>query len=69
MVTFRVPESKLETARFTQHPYFKPVWWPDIAGMTIDADPDWDDVETRLTDSYRALAPKRLLKLIADESG
>jgi hypothetical protein len=69
VVTFRVPESKLETARFTQRPYFKPVWWPDIAGMAIDADTDWDEVGMRLTDSYRALAPKRLLKSVDDEDG
>lgn len=67
VVTFRVPASKLETARFTRRPYFKPVWWPDIAGMAIDADTDWDEVAMRLADSYRALAPKRLLKSIADE--
>lgn len=69
VVTFRVPESKLEMARFAQRPYFKPVWWPDIAGVVIDADTDWDEVETRLTDSYRALAPKSLLKSVVDEGG
>lgn len=69
VVTFRVPQSKLETAQFTRRPYFKPVWWPDIAGMAIDAGTDWDEVGMRLTDSYRALAPKRLLKSIDDEGG
>lgn len=67
VVTFRVPASKLETARFTRRPYFKPVWWPNIAGMAIDADTDWDEVAMRLADSYRALAPNRLLKSIADD--
>src|SRR5688500_11810050 len=66
VVTFRVPASKLETARFTQGPYFKPVWWPDIAGMTIDADTDWHEIEMRVTDSYRTLAPKRLLNRSTD---
>lgn len=69
VVTFRVPQSKLETAQFTRRPYFKPVWWPDIAGMAIDAGTDWDEVGMRLTNSYRALTPKRLLKSIDDEGG
>lgn len=69
VVTFRVPQSKLETAQFTRRPYFKPVWWPDIAGMAIDEDTDWGEVGMRLTDSYRALAPKRLLKAVDGEAG
>ena len=69
VVTFRVPQSKLETAQFTRRPYFKPVWRPDIAGMAIDEDTDWGEVGMRLTDSYRALAPKRLLKAVDGEAG
>jgi len=36
------------------------VWWPDIAGMTIDAKSDWDEVADLLAGSYRLLAPKKL---------
>jgi hypothetical protein len=36
------------------------VWWPDIAGMAIDAETDWDEVSDLLAGSYCLLAPKKL---------
>lgn len=48
--------------RLRQRPYFKPLWRPDIAGVGLDADTDWDAVSARLLESHRLLAPKRLLR-------
>jgi len=62
VMTFRVPMSEGDSMRFRRRPYFKPVWWPDIVGIGLDADTDWDAVSTHLTLSYRLLAPKGLLR-------
>lgn len=62
VVTFRVPRRR-DIAPFTVPPFFKPVWWPDIAGVGLDAGTDWERVADCLIDSYRALAPKGMAAL------
>lgn len=64
LLTFRAPIAKLQSPAFKRAPFFKPVWFADIAGMTIDAGTDWDDVEELLIESYRLLAPKKLATLV-----
>lgn len=59
VLTFR-SSARLAAPRFSKAPFFKPVWWPDIAGMAIDAHTDWDEVSDLLAASYRLLAPKKL---------
>jgi hypothetical protein len=59
VLTFR-SGARLQAPRFSKSPFFKPVWWPDIAGMAIDARTDWDEVSDLLAASYRLLAPKKL---------
>ena len=59
VLTFR-SSARLDAPRFSRAPFFKPVWWPDIAGMAIDARTDWDEVSDLLAGSYRLLAPKKL---------
>ena len=59
VLTFR-SSARLDAPRFSKAPFFKPVWWPDIAGMAIDARTDWDEVSDLLAGSYRLLAPKKL---------
>lgn len=61
VVTFRVSLADGDASRFRRRPYFKPPWWPDIVGIGLDADTDWDRVSTHVIASYRLLAPKRLL--------
>lgn len=61
VLTFRVPEGRHDATRFASRPFFKPVWWPDVAGIALDDGTDWALVESLVADSYRALAPKRLL--------
>ena len=60
VLTFRLPPAKIASARFTRAPFFRPVWFPNIAGLFIDAGTDWDEVQALVTDSYRVLAPKKL---------
>jgi hypothetical protein len=51
-------------ARFFVPPYVGPSGW---IGIHLDRSPDWDEVRELLTDSYRLIAPKRLVaRLDAD---
>jgi hypothetical protein len=64
VLTFRLQRSEIASPRFEHRPFFKPGWWPNIAGMVLDAQSDWDEVFTLLTRSYRVLAPKALVALV-----
>jgi hypothetical protein len=68
-LTFRLPVSRLDAPRFARTPFFRPVWFPDIAGMLIDARVDWDEVADLLTESYCLLAPKKLVALVDRADG
>lgn len=59
VLTFRTPRPAADMPRFARPPFFLPRWWPDIAGLALDADTDWDNVEELLLASYAALAPKK----------
>jgi hypothetical protein len=60
VLTFRTSRRAIEAPRFGHPPFFRPVWFPNIAGMVIDAATDWDDVTTLVIESYCVLAPKKL---------
>lgn len=66
VLTFRTPRAAAEIGRLARAPYFLPRWWPDIAGMTLDDRTEWDDVERHVVDSYCALAPRKLARLVVD---
>ena len=63
VMTFRSPMVELNVHSFAQAPFFRPGWFADIAGMTLDSATDWDEVEALVTGSYAAMAPKRLGKM------
>ena len=50
-----------EPDRFFRPPYVGPSGW---VGVRLDVDVDWDEVREILTDSYRKVAPKTLVKLL-----
>ena len=60
VLTFRSMLPEVDDHAFRTAPFFKPVWWPDIAGMFLDAGTDWDDAAKLIAGSYRMLAPKTL---------
>lgn len=68
VLTFR-SSARLDARRFTRRPFFKPVWWPDIAGIAIDAQTDWDEIADLVADSYCLLAPKKLASLVERPGG
>ncbi len=50
---------ELEPDRFYRPPYVGPSGW---LGVRLDRDVDWDEIRGILTDSYRKVAPKTLVK-------
>jgi hypothetical protein len=60
VLTFRLSRPAVQAPRFSRPPYFRPVWFPNIAGMFIDDSTDWDDVTELVIHSYCVLAPKKL---------
>ncbi len=48
-----------EPDRFFRPPYVGPSGW---IGVRLDRDVDWDEVRAILTDAYRAVAPRALVK-------
>lgn len=57
--TFRLEPAQCAAPRFRRAPFFRPVWFPNIAGVVIDARTDWDEIEMLVRHSYRVLAPKK----------
>lgn len=49
----------LEPDRFYRPPYVGPAGW---LGVRLEKDVDWDEIRAILTDSYRKVAPKTLVK-------
>jgi hypothetical protein len=64
VLTFRLPKERCSAERFRREPFFRPVWFPNIAGMTVGPKTDWDEVEALIKDSFRVLAPKKLSALV-----
>lgn len=64
LLTFRSSGEELERLRCAPYPFFAPVWWHDIIGVVLDAETDWDEISELLTESYCALAPKKLVALV-----
>ena len=60
VLTFRLSKEHCAAARFRRAPFFRPVWFPNIAGLAIDLRSDWDEIDALVTVSYRVLAPRKL---------
>ena len=63
-LTFRSSGPELEALSASGHPFFKPVWFPDIVGMVLDDESDWEEVAELLTESYCVLAPPALVAMV-----
>jgi YjbR protein len=65
VLTFRAAGPELDALTRTGHPYLKPAWFADIAGLVLDDCTDWDEVAELVTESYCILAPRRLTAQIS----
>ena len=61
ILTFRAPASEIEAYGAMGAPYFYAGWGRDVVGLVLDDDTDWDEVEELITDSYREMAPRKLV--------
>jgi hypothetical protein len=64
VLTFQSSGQELEMLSNLGHPYFRPVWRPDIVGMFVETTTDWGEVAELLIESYCLLAPKKLVALV-----
>ncbi|WCN84115.1 MmcQ/YjbR family DNA-binding protein [Micromonospora sp. LH3U1] len=64
LLVFRSPPDEIAGLLGGGHPFYKPDWGPNVMGMVLNADTDWEEVGELLTESYRMLAPKRLAALV-----
>lgn len=60
MLVCRADPEEREVLRAIGHPFFIPGSGRDRIGVLLDGDTDWDEVTELITESYLALAPKRL---------
>ena len=58
VLTFRSDLAEYDAAIFQGEPYFKPVWFRNIAGMKLHQDSNWNAVKDHIEASYRLLATK-----------
>jgi hypothetical protein len=66
VLTFRLSPQHCSATRFRRAPFFRPVWFPNIAGVLIDATTDWDEIDALIRDSYRVLAPRKLVERMVE---
>jgi YjbR len=60
VLTFRSSGAELDALTDAGHPFFRPPWAPNVIGLVLVDDVDWDEVAELVTDSYRLLAPRKL---------
>ncbi|MBB4904996.1 MmcQ/YjbR family DNA-binding protein [Actinophytocola algeriensis] len=60
VLTFRADGDELAALVGTGHPFYKPSWHPQVVGMVVEPDADWDEIAELLTESYCLRAPKKL---------
>ena len=61
VLTVRAAPEELAALVAAGPPFFKPVWFDDIVGVNLDDDTDWTEIEELVVDSYRVVAPRRLV--------
>lgn len=64
VLTFRSSGDELAALIGTGHPFYKPRWHPQIVGMIVEPDADWDEIGELLIESYCLRAPGKLAALV-----
>ena len=63
VLTFRSEGPELAVLKQTGPPFFPVGWGRDVMALVLD-DPDWDEVQELITESYCVMAPKKLVALV-----
>jgi hypothetical protein len=64
VLSFRSAGEELAMLSHAGHPFFVLGWGRDAMGMVLDDDTDWDEVRELVTESFCAMAPKKLIALV-----
>ena len=64
VLTFRSEGEEALALERAGHPFYKPPWSPTIMGMVLEAGTNWAEVAELVTESYRLLAPQKLVRLL-----
>lgn len=62
VLTFRSDGEELLALTLAGPPFFKPPWAPTVVGLLLGDDTDWDEVGELVAESYRLLAPQKLVR-------
>ena len=52
VLTFQSLGPRVDPLTFSQAPYFRPLWRPDIVGRILELRADWRDIAKLVTASY-----------------
>lgn len=64
LLTFRASGDELLALESSGPPFLKPDWAPTVIALMLGDDTDWGEVGELLTESYRLLAPQKLVRLL-----
>jgi hypothetical protein len=64
ILTFHASGDELLALVNAGRPFYKPPWSPTIVGMELGERTDWAEVAELVTESYRACAPQKLVRLL-----
>jgi predicted DNA-binding protein (MmcQ/YjbR family) len=69
MLVVRADPDERQVLLALGHPFFASGSGTDRVGVLLDDDTDWEEVAELVTESYRLLAPQKLVALLPDPSG
>jgi hypothetical protein len=64
LLVLRADPDEREAMLSTGHPFFAPRAGRDRIGVLLTDDTDWEEIRELTTESYRVLAPKKLIALL-----
>lgn len=64
VMTFRAQQEEFEALVNGGPPFFRAAWGSDVVGMIVEPDADWAEIGELLAESYRKLAPAKLVRLL-----
>ena len=64
LLVVRAEREEREALLSSGHPYFVPRGGRDRLGVLLTGGPDWAQIRELVTDSYRRLAPQKLIALL-----
>jgi hypothetical protein len=64
LLVLRADPDDREVLLSVGHPFFAPRAGPGRIGVLLTDDTDWDEIRELVTESYRVIAPKKLIALL-----